>query len=501
MWRNYSLSYIRQNRGASISIAAAALIGSLFLSMLGSLFYHMWQYDNVRIRLEEGSYEGRLTVEAELLGEEVLEKLGRDGNVKTVLGYLDKGRGVIDITFVDRRQAFSDLPRIARQAGLEEANLSWHETLLAQYLVYNPQGGPLFWVFRFYLAVLAVTAFVLVLIIRNAFWASMTARVRQLGILSSIGATPGQLRICLLQEAMALCLLPILLGSFGGLGLAMGFLRLTEWIGRDVERISLPFTWHPLVLCGTLALSVLTVFASAWFPAVKMSKMTPLETLHTCWEEGLRRKKRSLVLGRLFGMEGELAGNSLKARKRSLRTTSLSLTLSLFCLGAFLCFMTLSDISTRYTYFFRYQDVWDVMAQVQGADLTDFPELLELRELPEVKSCVAYQKAETFTLLSREQLSEEFLSLGGPGELEGDMTPLGEAWLVKMPLVILDDASFGEYLKELSLAPQFDGVVVRNRIRDSVNSNFRYPILIPFLRDQERSLRVTDALGDRKSVV
>lgn len=58
----------------------------------------------------------------------------------------------------------------------------------------------------FYTAILLIVSFSLILIIHNAFAVSMNARIHQVGILASIGATPGQIRLCLLQEAAALCM-------------------------------------------------------------------------------------------------------------------------------------------------------------------------------------------------------------------------------------------------------------------------------------------------------
>ena len=53
----------------------------------------------------------------------------------------------------------------------------------------------------------------LVLIIRNSFEVSMNARIHQFGILPSIGASPGQIRICLMQEAAVLTVLPMIPGT------------------------------------------------------------------------------------------------------------------------------------------------------------------------------------------------------------------------------------------------------------------------------------------------
>ena len=95
-----------------------------------------------------------------------------------------------------------------------------------------------------------------------------------------------------------------------------------------VGRHEATFTYHPLVFAVTILASFLTVLISAWLSARKLSKMTPLEAIKNMGELQLKRRKKSRILALLFGTEGELAGNALKAQKKSLRTATLSLTLS-----------------------------------------------------------------------------------------------------------------------------------------------------------------------------
>ena len=94
---------------------------------------------------------------------------------------------------------------------------------------------------------------------------------------------------------------------------------------------------------------------SAWLPARKISKLTPLEAILGTNKSMLKRKRNPRILSRMFGMEGELAANALKAQK-ALRTSSLSLTLSFLGFTLMMCVLTLMDISTKHTYFERYQD-------------------------------------------------------------------------------------------------------------------------------------------------
>ena len=58
----------------------------------------------------------------------------------------------------------------------------------------------------------------------------------------------------------------------------------------------------------------------------------------------LKRKRNPQILSRMFGMEGELAANALKAQKKALRTSSLSLTLSFLGFTLMMCVLTLMDI-------------------------------------------------------------------------------------------------------------------------------------------------------------
>ncbi len=60
MWKDYSASFIKNNRASSVSIMVAAFISALFLSLLCSLFFNLWNYEVERVILEEGDWQGRI---------------------------------------------------------------------------------------------------------------------------------------------------------------------------------------------------------------------------------------------------------------------------------------------------------------------------------------------------------------------------------------------------------------------------------------------------------
>ena len=57
-----------------------------------------------------------------------------------------------------------------------------------------------------------------------------------------------------------------------------------------------------------------------------------------------------------------------------------------------ICFTTLADISTRYTYFERYQDVWDIMITLKDTEISDFDLTDELQDISKIKDATVYQK-------------------------------------------------------------------------------------------------------------
>lgn len=489
MWKDYSTGYIKKNRASSLSVLIAAFISALFLSLLCGLFYNFWNYEIESILLEEGNWQGRITGTFE---EDIVSDLAAFANVKNaaVSEELSDGQTlVIDICFYNMRTIYQDMPLIAQQLGVPERALSYHESLLSGYFVHNPQDTDPPLLMTFYLLVLLIVSASLILIIHNSFAVSMNARVHQFGIFSSVGATPGQIRTCLLQEAAVLSVIPILSGSFVGIALSFGVLQIVNILADGIaDRHKAVFTYHPLVFAVTILASVLTVLISAWLPAGKLSRQTPLDAIKNTDELQLKRKKNSRILSRLFGIEGELAGNALKAQKKALRTSTLSLTLSFLGFTLMLCFFTLSEISTNHTYFERYQDAWDVMATVKDAKAEAFAYEDAIRALDNTDSII-YQKANALCFIPADAVSEEVKNLGGLEAIAGTAVSVADGFYsVPAPVIIMDDRSFAKYCEQTGADSSGTGSIVLNRIWDSTNSNFRYKEYVPFLSEGQNTI-------------
>lgn len=484
MWRDYSSGLLKNNHTSVLSVRVSAFISALLLSLLCGLFYNMWKYEVERIEREEGGWHSRLIGE---ISDKDLEVIKNFGNVKDAVRN-ESGENSADLYFYDLRNVFSDTPQIAKLVGISPEKAVYNYPLLAMYLIRDSRDTAPRLVFPMFIIIMAMASMSLVVIIHNAFAVSMNARVHQFGIFSSIGATPRQIRTCLLQEAAALCAVPVIAGNLLGIAGAMGLLHMTNVLlaGGAAGRHKAVFGVHPLVLAGALGVTAVTIWISAWLPAKKLSRLTPLEAIRSTDELQLKRRKNSPILARLFGVEGELAGNALKAQKKALRTASFSLALAFMAYTMMQCFFSLSGISTRETYFERYQNVWDIMVTVEDAGADIFEETKAVRNLAGVKDAAAYQKASAKRIITEEEMSEDMKAFGGFSHASGEfVTKVDSGWLVNAPILVMDDESFLDYCKQIGIAPRLDGAVIRNQIRDVTNPDFRHPDFMPYLKQDD----------------
>lgn len=523
MWRTYAFDMVKNNPSSGMSVRIAAFISALLLSLLTGVFYNLWKYEVERIILEEGDWQSRIVGEFD---EEDLEHIRSFAHVKDVVvnekinskdskkGRYNKDGGekkegrqdgegeevVVDIYFSRYRAVFSDMPKIAESMNIAPEKISYHYELLAMYLVRDSSDPKPRLLFPLFVLIMAMASFSLIMVIHNAFAITMKMRIHQLGIFSSIGAAPRQIKSFLLQEAAVLCAVPVLAGKLLGIAFSMGLIQLLNiLLGKDVPgRHASVFGYHPLVFGISLAAVVITLWVSAWLPARKLSRLSPLEAIKNTGEVHLKRKKNSRILRLFFGVEGELAGNTLKAQRKALGTASLSLVFSLLAFTIMQCFFTLSEISTRETYFARYQDAWDIMVEVKDADVENFAQIREIQGLSEVESASVYQKAAAKTVVLEEEISEEMKAFGGFSHAsvqQAVKTDVG--WMVNAPLVILDDESFLAYCEQIHIPVQLCGAVVRNQIRDVTNPDFRHPVEMPYVKG-EKDICILHKSGDEK---
>lgn len=388
--------------------------------------------------------------------------------------------------------------------------------------------------FVVYAVILVVMCAALIAMIHNAFAVSMQSRLHQLGILKSVGATPRQIRTFLLQEAMTLSLLPMVIGMAPGIGVCWIFvdqaIRLGQNLGLDIQ-YQVTFSYHPLAAVLSLAAAFFTVLISAWMPAKKVSRLTPLEAIFR-GEEPLPDKMRSFRLAdRLTGVCGVLARRSLHNRRKSMRAAGLLLSLSFLGFFLFLTVETISGLSTQETYYDKYHDSWDIMLSETGtasdtienvsaaapdttenvsAGASDTTEnvpaaaaredslIMQLRAIPGVRQCISYVMADTTVFLPAHLLSGELEQIGPKTllpEAEKSSRQGQDGWLVPAHLFVLDDKSFDEYCAGEHISSE-SGAVAINLLWDERNSDYMHREYIPFVKEGGGELYMEPSSGE-----
>lgn len=388
--------------------------------------------------------------------------------------YLDAAQlaatDTVDVAILahDPRSVNSSAPAIAQQAGLaldvaadgQPSTISYNERLLP----WLGGSGRSTYV-RFFLGIIAILIALIVcgsvVMIYSAFAISISERTRQFGMFASVGATAAQIRRIVLSEAALIAAIGIPLGILSAIvGVAI-LLNLTQGIVAelilDAEQ-GMPLVLSPLAIGLTVPCSAATILLSAWLPAWRASRASPIDAIRQSGalpEEQPITLRTSPHIRRLFGIEGELALKSLKRDRKRYRTTVLSLMISIILFVAFNALM-------RYTTTTR-----SMASQAMNFDLiidldhrqsqaNHFADLVT--QLPEVQRVTFRRSTYELYIPPREQISEPAQrALQELNNLQFENLPRpveGGSYAFVLEVSAVGPAEFARYAAQLGLDVQ-----------------------------------------------
>lgn len=175
-----------------------------------------------------------------------------------------------------------------------------------------------------------------IFLIYNAFTISLSDRMRQLGILLSVGATQKQLRHSVLFEGLCIGVVGIPIGILIGIPSIKFVLLLVAKNFANILYDTVPLTLHVSIWAIIIAamISMITILISAYIPARKAVSAPVMECIRQTREIKVDSKsvKTPKWAKRIYGLEGTLALKNFKRNKRRYRSVVLSLTLSVILL-------------------------------------------------------------------------------------------------------------------------------------------------------------------------
>lgn len=258
-----------------------------------------------------------------------------------VLGYVDPAALSPDDTVnmyltvspLDRSM-YDTLPALAAEAGVSEDNVEFNKDLLRYSGVVKDDN-----VYNFIVGFAAVIIIIImaasISLIYNAFAISVSERTRQLGLLSSVGATRRQKRASVYFEGLFIGAVGIpvgILAGIGGMAITLAAIQpLMESFLNVSQELTLSLAVSPIALVADVVLSAVTIFISVWVPARRASRITPIDAIRQTGDIRLTRRtvRTSRLTRALFGFEAEVALKNLKRNRRKYRSTVVSLVISL----------------------------------------------------------------------------------------------------------------------------------------------------------------------------
>lgn len=285
-----------------------------------------------------------------------------------------------------------------------------------------------------------------IFLIYNSFSISLNERMRQIGILSSVGATSKQLRNSVLFEGLCIGVVGIPAGVCLGLA-SIGLI--ISGITKKLSSIfytgvSLTMDISALAIIGAAAISMITILVSAYIPARKAAKTPVMDCIRQTNEIKVEAKavRISRTTRRICGLEGTLALKNFKRNKKRYRSIVLSLALSIVLFVSTSALVTSMNHETKQA---KVVTSYDIGFGTQAMDDADMLNLYDKLKLAEGVTESSYKDVvEYMCTVSPGELTEDYWKAAGGHS--SDET-------VKLPMDIqfLDDNAYLKIVKDLGL--------------------------------------------------
>ena len=285
-----------------------------------------------------------------------------------------------------------------------------------------------------------------IFLIYNSFSISLNERMRQIGILSSVGATSKQLRNSVLFEGLCIGVVGIPAGVCLGLA-SIGLI--ISGITKKLSSIfytgvSLTMDISALAIIGAAAISMITILVSAYIPARKAAKTPVMDCIRQTNEIKVEAKavRISRTTRRICGLEGTLALKNFKRNKKRYRSIVLSLALSIVLFVSTSALVTSMNHETKQA---KVVTSYDIGFGTQAMDDADMLNLYDKLKLAEGVTESSYQDVvEYMCTVSPGELTEDYWKAAGGHSSE-------ETVKLPMDIQFLDDNAYLKIVKDLGL--------------------------------------------------
>lgn len=348
-----------------------------------------------------------------------------------------------------------------------------------------------------------------VFVIRNGFAISITERLKQYGMLSSIGATKKQIKKSVYFEGFILAIIGIPLGILSGIFAIYILVNVVNYILKDYVSsgtlLTYGISWTAIVV--SIIVSVVTIWLSCRNSAKKASKITPIEAIRSSEDVKLKAKKIKCpkIITKIFKTGGEIAYKNLKRSKKKYRTTVISIIVSVVIFIAISSFIQYGfKMSNSYYTERNYNYVVYAYTTVSPEDTEEFAKeqaenlkmLTDISNLPDAGD-VSINKTNTFEMKIDDKHKSELTDYGKDIKgrfyaVDAENNPIDD-----VNIIALSKNEYENYLKKIggNYETYKDGVIL---IDNNINMDENGKRIQGSMYTWKKGDIVTGKIGDKE---
>lgn len=313
--------------------------------------------------------------------------------------------------------------------------------------------------FKALFTVAAVVALIIILTsvycIKNSFNISITEKIRQYGMLASVGATRRQIKSSVKTEAAMLGVVGIPVGTMSGILASFILVKVVNALSAGWLNFALSFHTSLPALILAVILSIATIYFSAIGSARRAAKVTPLEAIRNTKEIKIKssKLKTPAIIGRIWGIGGVISYKNIKRNNKKYRTTVTSIVICSVTFIVISYFMSMAFSVVGMSYASADYNIGINMSCKKDLDIEKLSELLS-----GIEGAEDYLVGAGYYFdVDKPEYTKEYGEYCG--QLYDDSEDVSQEFLI----TVLDDKSYDKYASDAGIKNAAAGAILVNK--------------------------------------
>lgn len=342
---------------------------------------------------------------------------------------------------------------------LKEMENAKYDIYINRFLISYECVFPIDGTFKALFTVATVVALIIILTsvycIKNSFNISITEKIRQYGMLASVGATRRQIKSSVKTEAAMLGVVGIPVGTMSGILASLILVKVVNALSAGWLNFALSFHTSLPALILAVILSIATIYFSATGSARRAAKVTPLEAIRNTKEIKIKsaKLKTPAIIGRIWGIGGVVSYKNIKRNKKKYRTTVTSIVICSVTFIVISYFMSMAFSMVGMSYASTDYNIGINMSCKKNLDIEKLSELLS-----GIEGAKDYLVGAGYYFdVDKPEYTKEY------GEYCGQLYDDSEEVSQEFFITVLNDKSYDKYASDAGIKNADTGAILVNK--------------------------------------